>query len=145
MITEIVHRHGGFVNKFMGDGVLSFFTGDDHIRHAVSASAEICQEIPQLDTGYADFPLSAGIGLHAGEVIMGNVGSKRKMDFTVMGPVVNLASRVEGLSKTYSRRVVVTETVRNAAVPAFRFEYLGTASLRGFDEEVRVYALEEYA
>jgi adenylate cyclase len=109
-LTERIQERGGFVNKFIGDGLLAFFmTGENPAADAVSAALDILDETRRLnDEGrfresIGDWLVGVGIGIHHGEVILGNIGSERKMDFTIIGEHVNIASRIEGLTKEAAR------------------------------------------
>ncbi len=147
-ISEIIQGNQGFVNKFIGDGLLAFFAVDEqYVDDALKASREICEATDQLNDSGAleayigDRSIAIGIGLHCGSVILGNIGSKRKLDFTVIGPPVNTASRIESLTKQYSRKVLVSDAVRNAASEQFTFEPLGRSEIKGINGGVEIYAL----
>ncbi len=147
-VTESVQSHKGFVNKFIGDGMLAFFTGDDnYIDDAIEASKEICRLVTELNASGAmkqfigDDTFAIGIGLHAGSVILGNIGSKRKMDFTVIGRAVNVASRIESLTKEYSRSILVSSEVKSMAGSGAEFESLGMTHVKGIAGEVEVFGL----
>ncbi len=147
-VSEVIQGNQGFVNKFIGDGMLAFFAvGDRYVDDALQASKEICEATEQLNSSgelqayIGDRKIAIGIGLHCGSVILGNIGSHRKLDFTVIGPPVNTASRIESLTKQYSRMVLVSDAVRNAASGNFLFEPLGRAEVKGIEEGVEIYAL----
>jgi class 3 adenylate cyclase len=147
-VSEIVQGNEGFVNKFIGDGMLAFFAvGDRLVDDALQASREICEATEHLNDSGAlqafigDNRIAVGIGLHCGSVILGNIGSKRKLDFTVIGPPVNTASRIESLTKQFSRTVLVSDSVRNAASDRFSFEPLGRTDVKGIEGGVEIYSL----
>jgi len=149
-ITEIIQRHQGFLDKFMGDGVLAFFSmGQNQVSDAVQASREIIIEINRMnDTGrfspfIGDWFINIGIGIHFGKVVMGNVGSEKKMDFTVIGNTVNLASRIEGLTKEHHKSLLLSETAYEMVKDYYPFEWLGANKIKGFEEPINVYALME--
>ena len=106
-MIEAIDRHGGFINKFLGDGFLAIFGAplDDPIAacHAVEAAREILAEIDERGLSDGPWPLRVGIGLHLGSAVTGNVGSPRRKEFTAIGDTVNLASRLEQLSKRLFR------------------------------------------
>ncbi|MEE2665166.1 MAG: adenylate/guanylate cyclase domain-containing protein [Myxococcota bacterium] len=114
MVDEI-DRHQGIVNKFLGDGFMAMFgapfsTGQD-AANALAAALGICDG---LDARIADKelpPLRIGIGIHAGHAIAGSIGSSRRKEYTLIGDVVNVASRVESLNKRFDTTVLVTDTV----------------------------------
>jgi class 3 adenylate cyclase/CHASE2 domain-containing sensor protein len=147
-VSEIVQDNQGFVNKFIGDGMLAFFAvGDGYVDDALQASQEICQATEQLNRSgeltalIGENPLAVGIGLHTGSVILGNIGSQRKLDFTVIGPPVNTASRIESLTKQYARAVLVSDAVHASAGAQFVFDSLGRAEVKGIEGGVEIFAL----
>jgi adenylate cyclase len=147
-VSEIVQDNHGFVNKFIGDGMLAFFAvGDGYVNDALQASGEICQATEELNRSgelaslIGENRLAVGIGLHTGSVILGNIGSRRKLDFTVIGPPVNTASRIEPLTKQYARPVLVSAAVHAAAGEQFSFDHLGRAEVKGIDGGVEIFAL----
>lgn len=152
-VTEIIAANNGIVNKFIGDGVMAFFplqetAGRDAIQASLSILGEGCDAARGTMTADAGFPESlrdfaVGIGLHHGEVIMGNVGSERKMDFTIMGSTVNLASRIEGLTKDFGSPVLLSETVHQMIQGFTSCRFMGEATVKGVAEPVKVYALSE--
>lgn len=150
-LVAAVMDHGGEVLKFIGDGLLAVFPFDafpsegDTADAAIVAGQSALQALERLNadpealpgvTGWR--PLRTGIALHRGEVFFGNVGSPRRLDFTVIGKAVNAASRVEALCKTTGRTLLVTEAVRSLSTRDF--DSLGRFELKGLDEAVAVYA-----
>ena len=113
VIAEAVETHGGEILKFMGDGVLAVFPSED----GTSDAGTVCERAlaaarQALRTAQASDPpldLSFGIGMHFGEVLYGNIGSKTRIDFTVLGQAVNIAARIEGLCSGYDRPVLFSE------------------------------------
>src|SRR5262249_39063931 len=102
-MIEAVDRHGGFINKFLGDGFMAVFGApldDPHAaRNAVPAARDILAEIARRGLAEAAWPLRIGIGLHSGPAVIGTVGSPRRKEFTAIGDTVNLAARLEQLNK----------------------------------------------
>ena len=114
MVDEI-DRHQGIVNKFLGDGFMAIFgapfsAGLD-APNALAAAVKICERLEVQVKGGMLPPLRIGIGIHAGHAIAGNVGSSRRKEYTLIGDVVNVASRVESLNKRFDSTVLVTEAV----------------------------------
>jgi adenylate cyclase len=145
VLVEILDRHGGIVNKFLGDGFLALFgapfetSGAAH--HAVAAAREMLAAMDAINAG-SNWPLRVGIGIHFGEVVAGNIGSPRRKEYTVIGDTVNLASRLEALNKEYDTQLLVSDAVRAAlgddgrdAVP------LGEVAIRGYDRPMAVWQL----
>ncbi len=142
-----IHRHGGEILKFIGDGLLAIFPVDaagsnhDAARRAMAAAREAHDGL----RGLVDAPFMAGepalrivVALHAGTVIYGNVGAADRLDFTVIGPAVNLVSRVEGVAKALDEPIVVTDLFAKACGESLRS--LGTHALRGLADPVELFA-----
>lgn len=149
-VTERIQERGGFVNKFIGDGLLAFFmTGQNPAADAVSAALSILDETRRLnDEGrlresIGDWQVGVGIGIHHGEVILGNIGSQRKMDFTIIGEHVNIASRVEGLTKEAGAALLVSSDARAAAGDAFPWRDAGEFAVKGVERPISLYTVEE--
>ncbi|MGI9352058.1 MAG: adenylate/guanylate cyclase domain-containing protein [Rhizobiaceae bacterium] len=148
LVVKSVQDKGGDVLKFMGDGILSIFpvdginARDQQCRQAVDAAREILQNLSTLNEnrrGMEKVPLDLGIGINAGTVSYGNIGSPSRLDFTVLGGAVNVASRIEGLTKTLGKKVLVTAAVANA-IPDF-FDDRGSHEVRGVSHPVKLFSL----
>ena len=121
-MTDIIEAAGGYVDKYIGDAIVAIFGApvDDpyHAAHAVGA-ALACQtrlaELNRNDPAFAGRTLLMRIGLNTGEAIVGNIGSRRRFNYTAMGDTVNLASRLEGANKFYGTTILASEAVRDAA------------------------------
>lgn len=115
-MTPIIMDERGTVDKFIGDAVMAFWNAplkvDHHEERAVHSALRMQDAVAKFneDNGYT---LAAGIGIHAGEAIVGNVGSLERVNYTILGDTVNLASRIEGLTKKYGVKILVTEEVKN--------------------------------
>ena len=118
MTAVIQDRHGGYLNKFLGDGIFAFFGApvpqDDHPRRALAAALDCRQELLALNEQLAaEAPgaaaLDCRIGITTGEVMVGNCGSTQRMDYTAIGDTVNLASRLEGANKFFGTRILAAE------------------------------------
>jgi len=148
IITSIIKKHGGFVNKFMGDGILAFFaSGDQPVAQTVRAALEIIRKTEILNANgefipyVGDWRMGVGIGIHYGTVILGNIGSENRMDFTIIGREVNAASRIEGLTKEYKRPILLSGAAQELVKDSFTFEDLGEAQVKGIDYPIKVYAV----
>jgi adenylate cyclase len=117
-MIDAVDRHHGFINKFLGDGFMAVFGAplDDPAaaRHGVAAAREILAEIERRGLADGPWPLKVGIGLHIGLAVTGNIGSPRRKEFTAIGDTVNLASRLEQLTKEHAARLIVSDEVMAA-------------------------------
>jgi len=156
-LADAVLDHRGEILKFLGDGLLAVFpfsrhgTGQAAATAALAAAAdaqkaiaELCAEpTPELAALEGWKPLRTVVALHSGDVFFGNVGAAARLDFTVIGPAVNAASRVETIAKTLERGIVLTEPVARllaADLSDADLEPLGEHALRGVDNPVRLYA-----
>jgi adenylate cyclase len=144
-MTSIVQQHGGFVDKFIGDGILAVFgapSGDpDHATSAVAAALEMvdaCHRESDLTINGQQFGIR--IGVHSGDAIVGNIGSPNRFNYTVVGDSVNLASRLEGVGKRYHTTIIVSEQTRQAVGDQFAFRELDLVRVVGRDHPVRLFA-----
>ncbi len=117
VMTEIIFAHNGTIDKFIGDAVMAFFGApmptEKDAENALRAAAAMIDVLPAIaarHTGMA--PLAIGIGIHTGDAIVGNIGSERRLDYTAIGDAVNLASRIEGLTKRYGCGILMSEATR---------------------------------
>lgn len=145
-VTSPIHAHGGEVLKFVGDGALAIFpieaSDKAAARSALAAAQEALGRLDALnvDRRAAKLPLiRIGIGLHVGTVFYGNVGAVDRLDFTAIGPAVNLACRLESLTKRLDRPLLVSQEF--AALIGHPLESLGFHPVRGFSEPEEVFAL----
>ena len=130
-MRAVEEEHRGMVNKYLGDGFMAIFgAGDSDSNHAcdaVSAGCEILGAVKGLNEELAAkerAPIQIGIGIHSGPAIVGSVGSPQRLEFTAIGNTVNVASRIQGLTKKVGRPLLVTAAVRDRAGDAFVFEEL---------------------
>ncbi len=142
--TQILSRHGGEVTKYIGDSVLAYFD-PTQADVALQASLEILEELAKLRQTVPDNSvlrlLSSGIGLSKGAVVEGNLGSSLKMDFTIIGDPVNIAARLEGLTRQVKKSLVMSAEVRNSLRQDWNLEELGIFALKGKKVKVQVYSL----
>ena len=146
-MIETIDRHGGFINKFLGDGFLAIFGAPlddpDAAPHAVAAAREILAETDERDVSGRSWPLRVGIGLHLGSAVTGNVGSPRRKEFTAVGDTVNLASRLEQLTKEYLAWLIVSDAIMAAlGTAAGEARPLGVVTVKGYAEPVPVWGLD---
>lgn len=148
-LAEVVHRHGGTIDKFMGDGMLAVFgvpePQADHAARAIRAAAEMINAVHAIDRD-SDARVRIGVGVHSGEVVAGCLGSGAKLEFTVIGDTVNTASRLEALTKEKGVSALVSdETLRRAAgsegLPALA--PVGEVVLRGRGAALSVHRIVE--
>lgn len=145
VLVDILDRHGGIVNKFLGDGFLALFGAPLHApdpaHRAVAAAREMLEANERANEG-ASWPLRIGIGIHIGEVVAGSIGSPRRKEYTVIGDTVNFASRLEALNKDFDSQFLISEAVRDAVGQACDDAVsLGEVSIRGYEQPMAVWRL----
>ena len=150
-MVEIIKKHGGTIDKFIGDAIMAEFgtpvSYEDNCRRAVAAAYEMREALPSIELGDLVLPdgmkFNIGIGIHYGDVIVGSIGSKDKTDYSVIGDSVNLASRLEGLTKSYGSQILVSESVReDAGETSFCFRHLDDVRVKGKKNAVPIYAVD---
>lgn len=152
-MTGIIMDHGGTIDKYMGDAIMAFWNAPlddpDHARNAALAALAMRARLTELNAEWADeaerrgakaVPIRIGIGLNTGDGVVGNVGSDQRFDYSVLGDAVNLASRLEGLTKSYGLETVVGERTRELAAD-LAFVEIDLIRVRGRSAPARVYAL----
>lgn len=149
VLAEAVIRHGGDVLKFMGDGMLAVFPLADFAspkaaaQAAADAAQDVVHDLEALNREKANTidwkPLKTGIGLHLGDVFFGNIGSTSRLDFTVVGEAVNLASRIEGYCRILEREVLMSASV--ATLLGEGVVSLGEQRLKGLQNPEELFAL----
>ena len=145
VLVEILDRHGGIVNKFLGDGFLALFgapfEAQDAVQQAVAAAREML-EANERANKQTSWPLRIGIGIHVGEVVAGNIGSPRRKEYTVIGDTVNFAARLEALNKDFNSQFLISAAVHDALGEACRDAVsLGEVPVRGYDRPMTVWQL----
>lgn len=142
--TEIIHKNGGDIDKFVGDEMMAFFAGPRKEYNACKAAMEIraaMKEQQQLSKEKGSDLIQIGIGINTGNVVFGSVGSKTRMDFTSIGDTVNLAARLEGANKAYGSKSIITEAVYDKLNDSFVCRELDFITVKGKSEPVRIYEI----
>jgi adenylate cyclase len=143
--VEVVFRHGGSLDKFIGDCIMAFWGAplDDpqHARHAVEAALEMAEVLQRFkrELGEQDADFDVGIGIHSGPAVVGLIGSDQRREYTAIGDTVNLGSRIEGLTKGVSRILVSRDTMELCG-DEFDFTPHGSYKVKGRDQEVELFA-----
>jgi adenylate cyclase len=147
-MVEIVFRHHGTVDKFVGDMVMALFGAplDDpaHAEHAAAAAVDMVRELGRLNAKWAAegrTPLDLGIGLNSGEMIAGNIGSSSIMSYTVIGDNVNLGARLESLNKDYKTRIIISDSTRGRLTGTYDIRPLGTVTVKGRTRPVAIFEI----
>jgi len=144
-MSEPIEKHGGEILKFMGDGMLAIFPlsnpeACENLLQAIKTAEASMVELNAENKRKGREVLRYGIGVHVGEVMYGNIGSRRRLDFTVIGPAVNVASRLESLTKEIKRPVLLSRAFVEMAGQEDEMDSLGAFPLRGLGEPVDVFA-----
>jgi|GEM_PF-1294112 len=141
-IGPIIARKDGFIDKYIGDAVMALFPGEpeDALRAAIDIHHELVRyNIQRGRQGYV--PISIGVGIHTGSLMLGTIGEKNRMDGTVISDSVNLASRIEGLTKVYGSKIILTEDTFSLIgdMDAYNYRFLGNVQVKGKKDSVKIY------
>lgn len=148
-MVDIVMDHGGVVDKYIGDAIMVVFGApvpepDDALR-AVRAAVQMRKALERLNQrleARGATPIRTGIGVHSGDVVAGNIGSERRMEYTVIGDAVNLASRLEGATKELGADLVISDGTYELVREHVDATLLGTITVKGREQPVSVYAVD---
>ncbi len=146
-MVEIVFRHKGTVDKFVGDMVMALFGAPlndaRHAEHAVEAALDMIEELGKLNAQWKAqgrfAELDIGIGVNTGPMIAGNIGSEAIMSYTVIGDAVNLGSRLESLNKQYGTRVIISDATREQLNSRYVLRPLGDVVVKGKTKPVAIF------
>ncbi len=147
-MTQIVFDEKGTLDKYIGDALMAFWNAPldqpDHALRACRASIGFLQKLEELKAkwraeSYPEFDI--GVGINTGPMIVGNMGSDVRVDYTVMGDAVNLASRLEGTNKEYETRIIISETTWQQVQGKVAARRLGAVRVKGKRKPVRIYEL----
>jgi class 3 adenylate cyclase/HAMP domain-containing protein len=149
-MVNAVEGRSGIVDKYIGDAIMAFFGApapDDRCcYHAVAAAFDMLDELERFNvdqTARGRKALAIGIGINYGSVTIGNIGSEKKMDYTVIGDMVNLASRLEGLTKYYREPVIISEPVRALVASDFPCRPIDRVQVKGRTRGVAIYSVRK--
>jgi class 3 adenylate cyclase len=146
---EIVFKHGGIVDKYLGDGFLAIFgapvSGVLDADNAIAAALEMQAALPSVNDHFAEefeTPLAMGISIHTGEAVVGNIGFEKKMDYTVIGDSVNVVFHLQDLTKSRPNSILISEKSRSAALNSILdTREIGTYDAGSILGELRIYEL----
>jgi adenylate cyclase len=145
-MTRIIIRQSGTLDKFIGDAVMAFWNApveiDRHRDRAVSAGLAMLAALPDLNGKFREqygLALEIGVGIHAGRVSVGNMGSEDLFDYTVIGDNVNLASRLEGLTKFYNLPIIVSDAMAAVSVDGYTIQEVDRVTVKGKGEPVTLF------
>jgi class 3 adenylate cyclase len=153
--VDIIYNRNGIVDKYIGDAIMAFWGAPDSHKddalQSVLSGLEMVEAVGKFNEnqrrlGKCEFQI--GIGLNYGEVTVGNIGSERKMDYTVIGDAVNLASRMEGLTKTYHSDILISESLfeelrKTSPSSGLNYRLLDTVAVKGKTKGVRIFTVKK--
>jgi adenylate cyclase len=147
-MVSIIKEQGGVVDKFIGDAILAIFGAPvsypDNAERAAAAAVGMIEALGEIDTEDLVLPeagFQIGIGVHEGTVIVGNIGSRDKFDYTVIGDNVNLASRLEGLTKHYKSSIILSDTVAVKVEGLYPLREVDTVKVKGKEQATTLYSV----
>ena len=148
MVEVIEGEHGGMINKFLGDGFMALFgvgsQSHNHADKALAAGRSLQRRLERLNLELAqrgEAAITIGIGINTGPAIVGSIGSPERMEFTVIGNTVNVASRIEGLNKMLGTTLLLTKATRDALQRAPTLQALPPQPVKGVDKPVEIFTL----
>lgn len=145
-MTDIVFKHDGTLDKYVGDAIVAFYGApipyNDHARRAVATALDMQAALLDLQAKWIEEGLPVieiGIGVNTGSMVVGNIGARERLDFTVIGDAVNLASRVESLTKELHGRILITQSTFDLINDQIEVEGPYSAPVKGKSDDVKVY------
>jgi adenylate cyclase len=145
-MTDIIQEQGGFVDKYIGDAIVAVFGAPlhdpNHAENAISAALRCRDRLHKLNrepVEWQRFSLRQRIGLNSGDALVGNIGSRQRFNYTVMGDTVNVAARLEGANKYFGTTIMAAKSTHDRAPTSFLWRELDTIRVQGRDEPVGVY------
>jgi adenylate cyclase len=144
-MTQVIHHNRGTIDKYMGDAIMAFWGAplldDQNAKRALQAAVDMIAALEKLNVEFATKgwpPINIGVGLNSDMMTVGNMGSEFRMAYTVMGDGVNLASRLESLTKNYGVNIIVSEFTK-ALVPEFAYRELDNVRVKGKEKPVAIF------
>ena len=146
-MTDIILKNGGTVDKYMGDCIMAFWNAPldcpNHQEKAIISAREMKRKLRKMNIK-EEFgtELKIGIGINTGEAVVGNMGSEQRFDYSVLGDAVNLASRLEGISKNYDTTIIIGEDTYKSVKDKFKFRKLDDVQVKGKSNKVAIYSIK---
>lgn len=151
IMVDVLNEHGGILDKYIGDAIMAVFgapfssgkDSDKAVRAGIDMMRGLCK-FNQEWVAEGHHPIDIGIGINTDRVVSGNIGSMKRMDYTVIGDGVNLASRIEGLTKYYKARLMISEFTKQQLKGDYILRELDVVRVKGKDEPVSIYEVMDY-
>lgn len=147
VMTKAILSNGGTIDKFIGDAIMAIWGAPikdhNHAKHSVESALEMIRCLDDVNSwlaGKGFDPINIGIGINTGEVILGSIGSEQKADYTVIGDNVNLASRLEGVTKVYGCQIILSETTYHAVKSTIPCRVVDLVRVKGKNKPIKIYA-----
>ncbi len=151
-LTEVVFRHGGTVDKYVGDCIMALynvpFEDRDHAARAVYTALEFQERAASLSARWEvklGVQLKNGVGINTGDAVVGTMGSRQRLEYTAIGDTVNLAARLESITKELRSPIIISESTYREVRTRFRTRWLGEVKVKGKETPVRIYSVLEVA
>ena len=147
-MTEVIFKHGGTVDKYMGDCVMALynvpFEDPDHVMNAMQTALELQERTLQVSARWEarlGAVIRSGIGINTGEAVVGTMGSRQRLEYTAIGDTINLGSRLESLTKEYGVAIIISEFTQQRLQGGFLTRELGQVTVRGKTQPVKIYGV----
>jgi adenylate cyclase len=150
IMVDIIMNHNGVVDKYIGDAIMAFFGApvkhEDDALQSVLSGIEMTEALPKFNRQQKEAgmpPWEIGVGINYGVVTVGNIGTDKKMDYTVIGDMVNIASRCEGLTKKYKQSIIITESLWSRVKDSLPCRELDRVAVKGKKKGVGIYTVKK--
>ncbi|MBF0591634.1 MAG: HAMP domain-containing protein [Nitrospirae bacterium] len=148
VMSAIIESHGGVIDKYIGDAIMALFgapiSHPDDVDRALHAALDMNEALNKLNVDFQSTgipPIDIGIGINTDIVVAGNMGSAHRLNYTVIGDGVNLASRLEGLTKQYKKRIILSDSTYKKIKDSYKIEQIGEAYVKGKTKSTIIYTL----
>ena len=143
-VSPVIHKYGGFIDKFIGDAVMALFSEDIHIEDILNCAVEIFREIEiyNIHRAKSSYPqIKIGLSIHKGNLMLGTIGDERRMEGTVIADCVNVASRIENLNRILKTNALISEEIYYVVKdnPLFSFRFIGKFKVKGKEIPIKIY------